>query len=120
MGKFVMKKVNTGWHFNLEAGNGEVIAVSEVYTSTAACKKGIASVKKNAGAAGLEDQTEGGAAKNPKFEVYKDKGGQFRFRLKARNGKIIAASEGYTSKSGCENGIDSVRRNAPGAAIEMV
>jgi len=116
MGKFTMKKTNTGWNFNLKAGNGEIIAVSEVYSSTAACRKGIASVMKNATAAGVEDQTEGASAKNPKFEIFVDRGGEFRFRLKARNGKIIAASEGYSSKSGCENGIASVRSNAPGAA----
>ncbi len=50
--------------------------------------------------------------KNPKFELYTDKGGSFRFRLKARNGQTILASEGYTSKSGCKNGIESVKKNA--------
>jgi uncharacterized protein len=49
---------------------------------------------------------------NPKFELYEDKGGQYRFRLRARNGQIILASEGYTSKSGCKNGIASVQNNA--------
>lgn len=50
--------------------------------------------------------------KNPKFEMYTDKGGSFRFRLKARNGQIILSSEGYSSKSGCKNGIESVKKNA--------
>jgi uncharacterized protein YegP (UPF0339 family) len=49
----------------------------------------------------------------PKFEMYKDTKGEYRFRLKAPNGEIIAASEGYTSRSGCENGIESVKKNAP-------
>ena len=48
-----------------------------------------------------------------KFEIYKDKAGEFRFRLKAGNGEIILASEGYTAKSGCETGIASVKTNAP-------
>jgi uncharacterized protein YegP (UPF0339 family) len=48
-----------------------------------------------------------------KFEIYKDKRGEFRFRLKASNGQNILASEGYKAKSGCENGIASVQKNAP-------
>lgn len=48
-----------------------------------------------------------------KFEVYKDKRGEFRFRLKAGNGQTILASEGYSAKSGCNNGIESVKKNAP-------
>ena len=48
-----------------------------------------------------------------KFEIYKDKAGEFRFRLKAGNGEIILASEGYKAKASCENGIASVRKNAP-------
>lgn len=47
-----------------------------------------------------------------KFEIYTDKAGEYRFRLKAGNGQIILASEGYTSKDGCENGIESVRENS--------
>ena len=46
-----------------------------------------------------------------KFECYKDKAGEFRFRLKAANGNTILASEGYKSKAGCANGIESVRKN---------
>ena len=60
------------------------------------------------------------AVTNPKFEMYTDKAGEFRFRLKARNGEVIAASEGYKAKASCLNGIDSVRRNAPDAAVEKV
>lgn len=48
-----------------------------------------------------------------KFEIYKDKRGEFRFRLKAGNGQTILASEGYKAKSGCNNGIESVKKNAP-------
>ncbi|MBQ3185174.1 MAG: YegP family protein, partial [Firmicutes bacterium] len=69
MGKFVLKTVATGYKFDLKAGNGEVIATSEVYTTEAACKNGIESVAKNAPVAAVEDQTVEGyeAAKHPKF-----------------------------------------------------
>lgn len=52
-----------------------------------------------------------------KFELFKDKAGEFRFRLKAANGEIIAASEGYNTKASAEKGIESVKNNAPGADI---
>ena len=119
MGKFVIKTVKTGVKFNLKAGNGEIIATSEVYSSMSACKNGIESVRKNSTAAKLEDQTVEGFATvtNPKFEVYTDKAGEFRFRLKARNGEIIAVSEGYKAKASCMNGIESVRKNAPDAPV---
>ena len=48
-----------------------------------------------------------------KFEIYVDNAGEYRFRLKAGNGQAILASEGYKNKAGCENGIESVRKNAP-------
>ena len=119
MGKFVIRRTNTGIKFDLKAGNGEVIATSEVYSSEDACRKGIASVQKNAPAAAVEDQTVEGFAqeKHPKFEVYSDKAGEFRFRLKATNGQIIAVGEGYKAKAGCLNGIASVHKNAPDAEI---
>ena len=56
----------------------------------------------------------------PVFEIFKDKAGEFRFRLKAANGEIIAAGEGYTSKEGCLNGIKSIKKNAPKAKIVEV
>ena len=119
MGKFVIRRTNTGIKFDLKAGNGEVIATSEVYSSEDACRKGIASVQKNAPAAAVEDQTVEGFAqeKHPKFEVYSDKAGEFRFRLKATNGQIIAVGEGYKANAGCLNGIASVQKNAPDAEI---
>lgn len=119
MGKFAVKKVKTGIMFNLKAGNGQVIATSEIYNSMAACKNGIESVRKNAPIAPIENQTVEGYAeeKNPKFEVYQDKRGEYRFRLKARNGEIIAVGESYKALDGCLNGIDSIKRNAPDAEI---
>ena len=119
MGKFVIKETATGVKFDLKAGNGEVIATSEVYNSEAACLNGIESVKKNAPAAGVENQTVEGYAevKHPKFEIYNDKAGEYRFRLKATNGQVIAVSEGYKALASCENGVESVKKNAPEAEI---
>ncbi len=119
MGKFVISEAKNGVKFNLKAGNGEIIATSEVYSGKDACKNGIASVQKNAPIAPVEDQTVEGYTeeKNPKFEMYKDKAGEFRFRLKAGNGQIIATGEGYKAKAGCLNGIESIKKNAPDADI---
>lgn len=90
-----------------------------MYTSLDACRNGVASVKKNAPAANIEDQTVEGyeTAKNPKFEIYEDKAGEFRFRLKATNGQVIAVSEGYKAMTSCRNGIESVVKNAPDAEV---
>ena len=122
MGKFVIKETATGVKFDLKAGNGEVIANSEVYTTEAACRNGVNSVIKNAPVANVEDQTVEGyeVAKNPKFEIYTDKKGEFRFRLKATNGQIIATSEGYKSMASCKNGIESVRKNAAEGNVEKL
>ena len=104
MGKFVVKESKAGMRFNLVANNGEI---------------GIASVAKNAPIAAIEDQTAEGfkVEKHPKFEVYADKAGEFRFRLKATNGQIIAVSEGYKAMKSCLNGIASVKKNAADAKI---
>ena len=109
MGKFVVKKTATGVKFDLKATNGQVIATM----------KGIESVKHNC-VGGVEDQTVENyeVLKHPKFEVYQDKAGEFRFRLKAKNGEIIATSEGYKSMDSCKNGIESVKKNAPEAPVE--
>ena len=120
MSKFVIRNVSSGIKFDLKATNGQVIATSEVYESKASCLNGVESVKKNAPIANVENQTlENYEVKtHPKFEMYQDKAGEYRFRLKARNGEIIATSEGYTSKASCENGIESVQKNAPLAEVE--
>ena len=119
MGKFVLSEAKNGFKFNLVAGNGEVIATSQVYKSRVTAKKGIASVMANAPVANIENQTEKGyaAVTNPKFEVYKDKKGEFRFRLKAKNGQIIATGEGYTKVDGCLKGVASVQKNAKDGKI---
>ena len=119
MGKFVIRTVNSGIKFDLKATNGQVIATSEVYTTEAACRNGIESVMKNAPIANVEDQTVENfeVMKHPKFEMYQDKAGEYRFRLKATNGQIIAVSEGYVAKTSCVNGIESVQKNAADAEI---
>ena len=119
MGKFVIKHVKTGTKFDLKAANGEIIATSEIYSSEDTCRAGVASVQTNAPIAAVENQTIEGytTEKHPKFEVYKDKSGEFRFRLKAKNGQIIAVSESYKAISSCMNGIGSVKKNAADAQI---
>ncbi len=119
MSKFVIRAVASGIKFDLVHTNGQVIATSEVYNSKKSCLSGIASVQRNAAAANVEDQTAEGfeKVKHPKFEMYTDKAGEFRFRLKATNGQIIATSEGYKAKASCLNGITSVQKNAPEAEV---
>ena len=123
MGKFVIKPTkNGGFKFDLKATNGQVVASSQVYKTIVTCKNGIASVTKFAPIANIEDQTVEGFEKQscPKFEVYTDKAGEFRFRLLAKNGQNIAASEGYTAKRSCLNGIESVRKNAVDSEVVQV
>ena len=114
MGKYVIKQGKSGPFFVLKAANGEPIAKSESYSSEAACKNGIESVKKNAPGANIEDQTVEGWKNlpNPVFEIFKDKAGEFRFRLRAKNGEPILASEGYSAKASAIGGIESVKKNA--------
>ena len=118
MGVFKVKETTKGHVFHLVAGNGETIGTSEVYSSKSSCLKGIESVKNNAPIANVEDQVAGTTATNPKFEIYLDKAKKYRFRLKASNGEIILASEGYSSKDSCKNGIESVRKNAKDSTVE--
>ena len=119
MSKFVIRTVSSGIKFDLMAANGQVIATSEVYTTEAACRKGITSIQKNAPVAGVENQTQTNFTilSHPKFELFLDKSRKYRFRLKATNGQVIATSEGYSSKAGCLNGIESVKKNTEKAEI---
>ncbi len=118
MGKFVMKISKAGPRFNLLAGNGQVIAVSQNYSSEDACLAGIESVRQSC-LGPVEDQTAENfeALACPKFEVYQDKAGEYRFRLKASNGQIVATGEGYKALAGCLSGIESVKSNAPEAEL---
>lgn len=106
MGKFKTKTGNDGqFYFNLHADNGQVILSSEGYTTTAARSNGIESVKKNAVDEAHYDRLE---ASN----------GKFYFNLKAGNSQVIGRSQMYESAQGRDNGIESVKANAPGAPIE--
>ena len=126
MGTFIVKKTPSGaFNFSLLAANQQKIAVSsQVYTTKSACLNGIKSIGKNAEKCIAEDRIEDGTLKNPdqktcpKFEIYFDKAGLYRYRLYASNGENIAISEeGYKSKSGCLNGMKSVAINAKDAEI---
>ena len=119
MGKFVVSQAKTGYKFDLVAGNGEVIATSQIYKSENTCLKGVDSVRRCC-VGEIEDQTVEGFAKvkHPKFELYTDKASEFRFRLKAKNGQIIAVGESYKKKPSCLNGIESIKKNAPEAELK--
>lgn len=120
MGKFIIKKTPTGVVFHLVAANGETIGTSQVYASKEACLKGIESVKANAPVSPTEDQTIADFEKKPcpKFEIYAEHGdAKPRFRLLAKNGQNILASQAYTAKTSCAEGIASVVKNAPDAPV---
>jgi len=105
MGKFVIKAAKNGqFHFNLKAENGQVILSSEQYTTKSACHNGISSVKEN-------------AILNERFDSKQSSNGKFYFNLKAKNGQIIGTSEMYESASGRDNGINSVKKNAPDSQV---
>lgn len=104
MGKFVIKTTATGIKFDLKAGNGQVILTSEVYTTKAACENGIESVKKN-------------APDDARYERKDSTSGKPMFNLKAGNGQIIGTSELYESEAARDNGIESVKKNAPDADV---
>ena len=105
MGKFNINQTDKGqYYFNLKANNGEIILASQRYSAKANCQNGIESVRVNS-----QDDS--------KFERLPSKDGQHYFNLMASNGQVIGTSETYTTKQGMENGISSVKTNAPGAGI---
>ena len=122
-GKFEIKRANDGSYvFNVRAGNTQIIAKSQTYSSMTACKNGIESVGKNAPVANIEDQTLKtiNVEKLPKFQIYLDKAGKYRFNLLATNGNnILSCTQGYNHKSSCKNGIKSVINNAT-AEVEII
>ncbi len=104
---FELKKSGDKFHFVLKAANGQVILSSQMYASKAGAMNGIDSVKTNCG---NDDLWERKTAKN----------GKFHFNLKSTNGQIIGSSQMYAGESGMENGIESVKNNAPGADVKEV
>lgn len=106
MGKFVItKRTNGDFQFNLKATNGQVILSSQGYSSKDGCKNGIDSVKTN-------------ATNDARYEKKTSINGKYYFNLNASNGQVIGTSEMYESNAGRDNGIESVKSNAPGAEIE--
>ena len=106
MAKFEIYNDKKGeFRFRLKASNGQSILASEGYKSKSGCTNGIESVRKNS-------QDDGN------YERLESKGGSPYFNLKASNGQVIGTSEVYTSTSGMENGIASVKKNAPKAVVD--
>lgn len=106
MGKFVVSlRKNGDYQFNLKAGNGQVILSGQGYKTKASCLNGIESVRKN-------------SATDKRFERKEASNGKVFFNLKATNGQVIGSSQMYETSAACENGISSVAKNAPDAAIE--
>lgn len=106
MGKFIISTRKNGeFQFNLKAGNGQTILASEGYSTKGACENGVESVRKN-------------ASDDSKYERKNSSNGKYYFNLKAGNGQIIGTSEMYESSAGMENGIESIKKNAPDASVE--
>ncbi len=104
-GKFEIKQSANGkFHFNLKAGNGQIILSSEMYESKSACNNGIESVRKN----GIDAD---------RFEKRTSSKGDPYFILKAGNNQEIGRSEMYSGDAACQNGIDSVMKNAGDAEV---
>lgn len=106
MGTFLIsKRKNDEFQFVLKAGNGQIILASEGYTTKASCDNGVESVRKN-------------SQDDARFDKLEAKSGKFYFNLKATNGQIIGSSEMYESVAARDNGIESVKKNAPDADIK--
>jgi uncharacterized protein YegP (UPF0339 family) len=104
-GTFEIKKAKDNeFYFHLKAGNGQIILASQRYEEKSSAENGIESVKKN-------------APDDSRYERKDEKNGKFMFNLKAANHQVIGTSQGYTSAEGRENGIASVKENAPKAAV---
>ncbi len=104
---FELKKSGDKFHFVLKAANGQVVLSSQMYASKASASNGIDSVKSNCG----DDNC---------FERKTAKNGKFHFNLKSTNGQIVGSSQMYSSESGMNNGIESVKTNAPKADTKEV
>lgn len=104
-GKFELKQGDSGkFSFNLKSGNGQVILTSQTYETKASALAGVESVRKN-------------SADDGRFERKEAKDGSPFFVLTATNGQTIGKSQMYSGESSMENGIDSVKSNAPDAQL---
>lgn len=120
-GRFEIKRAKDGRYvFNLYASNHVIVATSQIYSAASSAINGINSIIANAEKASVEDTT----LKNttvlpyPKWEIYMDKGNQYRFRLYATNGSCVVHSQGYTTKASCKNGIESIIRCSKNPEID--
>lgn len=106
MGKFIVSiRKNGEFQFNLQAANGQTILSSEGYSSKAACLNGVESVRKN-------------APDDARYQRKATTNGKHHFNLTSTNGQVVGSSQTYESQSGMENGIASVKSNAPDAEVE--
>ena len=120
-GRFEIKKAKDGRYvFNLYAPNHVIVATSQIYSTAQSAVIGINSIISNAEKASIEDRTLKTVTECafPKWEIYEDKGGQFRFRLYATNGSCVVHSQGYTTKSSCKKGIESIIRCSKNPEID--
>lgn len=104
---FEIKKSGEKFHFVLKAANGQVILSSQMYASKASALKGIESVKTN-------------SADDSLYEKKTGANGKFHFNLKSTNGQIVGSSQMYASESGVATGIESIKKNAPGASVKEI
>ncbi|MBK8965382.1 MAG: YegP family protein [Lewinellaceae bacterium] len=106
MGKFVIsQRANGDFQFNLQADNGQVILTSQGYAGKPSCMNGVESVRTN-------------SQDDARFDRQTAANGKFYFNLKASNGQVVGSSQMYADEKGRDNGIDSVKRNAPGASVD--
>ena len=106
MGKFVIsQRANGEYQFNLKASNGQVILASQGYAAKASCLNGIESVRTN-------------SADDARFDRQSAANGKFYFTLKSGNGQVVGNSQMYESEATRDNGIESVKNNAPDATVE--
>lgn len=106
MGKFVIsQRANGDYQFNLKASNGQVILTSQGYAAKPSCLNGIESVRNN-------------SKEDSRFERLTSSNGKFYFNLKATNGQVVGSSQMYESEASRDNGIESVKNNAPDASVE--
>lgn len=120
MGKIVVKSSRDDrYYYVLKARNGEIVATSVMYKDKEACMDAVSMAQSCAERARVEDQTQrrGFVMSLPKFELTSPGVKNFRFVLKGPDGNVLLSSESYTTKANCQNGISSVKDNAPEAVI---
>ena len=122
MGKISIKKTDTGFKFDVQDDSGKKMMSSQEYRSLQSAQKGVSSILRNVPIAPVEDLTAEASDVliNPKFEVFKDQGDLFRFRLKAKNGQIVTTSDAYDTKAACEAVIAQLRKFSAKTAVEVI